>query len=420
MEFNHKEVLKHTKVIDGKKDFGLYNTNIYKEPTTTIFEGESSSSDISINISVFERFERLFTTLDYLFESAAYAQEPIEVVITDNSYTENLLELIPEKLNKYKKHFTRFVYHHDPHLIQSTARNRALQSLSNKDTEFYGQLDSDIYVSKSLVCTVLNYLRSHKNLSGCSTALAGFKDSTIDSNIDKFSNLKSVQIRKELMMPGEIGEEIGYWSKDSDFLQTTMIRGVMFYRRAVCELMNNGEPWSRHLTVWQNVGFNIELNENRGQIGHIIKEGVVALHDDRYDPCSVSNLRNLPQETVKSIILICLRNRMQRFKIHDRFEKFTMGSLQYLFKCSSQESMKILNVCKLIADIISQCEDVREASIESWKIISSDELSTEIKVKMYEMIPSLFQSQVNYKSIKTFRSNNILQPIYHISNKIDY
>lgn len=314
----------------------------------------SRNATLSIIVTAYHRYERFFLMMACLLGAVRKAAVNTEIIIIDNSRDSRLRHALRRFLS-FQSTLVTILYHHDPDLIQSTARNLGLK-LSYGNSSYIMILDSDIYLAERTLRLCLDFLASHPSVSGVAAPLLGYFGGSHRIARQTVGDIGRDGDQSRLLMPCAYYLKHGHWH-DKSFLETLMLRGMYILRREVFSALGtNCEPWLVDFVLWQNVPFFMSLRETGKIFGYLVKSEVLCLHDERESSYTIRHsLAAFKAETVKAIVLLIYRNRLWERSRRGVNERFLSRMKFVVEQMHPAESQRVLGVCFEIARILQQC-----------------------------------------------------------------
>lgn len=309
-----EQIHNQTEIVDGRKMFGDFDWLVETDTITSEFVLNSGKPKLAIVISTMDRDQRLKETLRRLIDSVDFLGMATRIVIMDNSI-KPMWEAEVQELckNNATEAVEAFVYHHDPRMILSTARNEAIRNLIGEAGDIV-LWDNDIYCCRETLDGLKKALDLYPSMVGIAPVMAGYNGGKIDEAVKEYSNVsQSSNLRQRTHMPGVIGEQI--WVRNGNVMRATMMRGAFWVKRGLVDAIAAGnperEPWLPDFIVWQNVPFFVAAREFGYDFGYILDERTVVVHDDRVDNVSVGfKLPFCGPETMKALVMMMVRNQV--------------------------------------------------------------------------------------------------------------
>lgn len=406
-------------VINGGKYFGTYDHLIETGNRTQVFRWNNAIPTLSIILPVMDRTQRVLTTLECLMKALEDAHCASEILIMDNSLEQGLLPTIAEALSTVRGEAVgSLLYHHDPRMTFSTARNRAVQELSGS-SEMVASWDCDIYCQQTTVASLLRGWKTVPSFLGIAPPLGAYRGQDLAASFQQYPALQTdISLRRGLHMPGAIGEERGI--RHGTVLETAIMRGAFLVKRSLVEEvaahMPAREPWSRDVVLWSNVPFFLTASELGARWGYLMQEDAIVLHDDREDDVAMGTAYpSRAIETLKTILLLCYRNRMELpevQRLNREFLSFNCDTMTRVLGCGQQAAAQVQHLLMELAGCLRDAADPEAFVNKSQEVLHR--YPQEITRIGRQIIQRLEHEEV-FERVKALQSLNVKHPIYHLS-----
>ena len=418
-ETQRQAIFQEMQVINGRKHFGMYNHLIGLGNQTQIFYWNTGIPTLSLILPVMDRPQRFLTTLTRLIEALEYAQCASEVLVMDNSLEPGLLSILTNTLASFRGDaLGSLLYHHDPRLTFSTARNLAVQELSSSSA-LVASWDSDIYCQKTTIAHLLKAWETVPFFSGIAPPLGGYHGEDLAESFQRYTTLQTdTSLRRHLHMPGEIGEERGIWH--GSILETAIMRGAFIVKRTLVEQvaahMPAQEPWSRDAVLWSNVPFFLTASELRAQWGYLMRGEAIVLHNDQEDGVAMGAA--YPQrsvETLKTMMLLCYRNHLEMpeaQRLNRDFLTLNLDTITRVLSCDQQMAASHQQMLLTLARCLRHAVDPAALVTSSQNVLHA--YPQEINRIGMQIIQRLEHKEV-FQRVKSLGSLDLKRPIYHLN-----
>ncbi len=418
-ETQRQMIFQEMQVINGRKHFGTYDHLIVAGDQTQVFCWNTGAPTLSLILPVMDRPQRFLTTLTRLIVALEYAQCTSEILVMDNSLEPGLLSLLVNALANFRGDALGSVlYHHDPRLTFSTARNRATQELSGSSA-LVASWDSDIYCQETTIARLLEAWESVPFFSGIAPPLGGYRGEDLAASFLRYTTLQmDASLRRRLRMPGEIAEERGIWH--GSVLETAIMRGAFIVKRTLVEQvaarMPAQEPWSRDAVLWSNVPFFLMASELGAQWGYLMRGEAIVLHDDQEDAVAMGTA--YPErsvETLKTMMLLCYRNHLEMpeaQRLNRDFLAFNLDTITRVLGCDQQVATRLQQMLLTLAGCLRHAVDPAALVTNSQKVLHA--YPQEINRIGMRIIRKLEHKEV-FQRVKSLHSLDVKHPIYHLS-----
>lgn len=346
-------------------------------------------ANCTIIILSYKRLERFFICFNCLVSAIRNSTYAVDVIIMDNSNDGSLLAPLQRMCSRLTI-IRKLVYSHHPSDNQSVLRNKALEFIES-NCEYVAFLDSDIYLEKKTLSFCIKYLDISINIAAIAPPLISYFGG-------KHNNAR--KNHENIVMPSKIDLELN--KPVNGFLPSLMLRGMFIIRNSCLKQYFKNKAWIESFEIWQNVPFFLTLKENGQLFGYLVQNTFGALHDERPNKYSIkSKMADWSVQTIKSIILLFLRNQLWRKKQQKLNKRFiyTMQSVlhEHINDISSHGAIQ---VCLKIAKAISK--DKAEAYKEF------KEIEVEVKEKSILDVIKVLRNE-NWDKLREIQSYNLDQ-----------